>query len=85
LDHRRAHRDARLLPLTRAAYRRGRAARVSDERRGAAPGLPRELRILVGCAWHTVHFACPQGVIMGAHATGRLATAIRHQRRRHIR
>jgi GT2 family glycosyltransferase len=82
LDHRRADVDARLLSLARAAYRRGRAARVSDERRGAAPGLPRELRIVMGCAWHTVHYACPQGVIMGAHATGRLATLIGHQRRR---
>jgi glycosyltransferase involved in cell wall biosynthesis len=76
VDHRRAGSDARLARLARAAYSRGRAARASDERRGIAPGLERELRTLAGCAWHTVHFACPQGVIMGAHSAGRIAGAL---------
>ena len=77
VDHRRTDADARLLPLARAAYRRGRAARATDRRRGKAPALHRELRIAVGCAWHTVRFACPQGTIMGAQAAGRLAEALR--------
>ena len=76
LDHRRAGADARLPALTRAAYQRGRAARVSDQRRGTAPGLAREVRVLVGCGWHIVRYACPQGVVMGAHAAGRLAQAL---------
>jgi GT2 family glycosyltransferase len=82
VDHRRAGDDARLLALTRDVYRRARAARITDQRRGAAPGLLRELRVLTGCAWHTARRACPQGVIMGAHSAGRLAQAI-HGPRQH--
>src|SRR5215217_9646288 len=39
LEHRRTAEDARLRPLARAAYARGRAARVSDRRRGREPSL----------------------------------------------
>jgi glycosyltransferase involved in cell wall biosynthesis len=77
LDHRRTGGDLRLRSLARAAYVRGRAARASDRRRQAAPGLGRELRVLAGCGWHTVRRACPQGVIMGAHSAGRLAETVR--------
>jgi glycosyltransferase involved in cell wall biosynthesis len=77
LDHRRAGNDLRLRSLARAAYVRGRAARASDRRRHAAPGLGRELRVLAGCGWHTVRRACPQGVIMGAHSAGRVAETVR--------
>jgi glycosyltransferase involved in cell wall biosynthesis len=77
LDHRRAGSDLRLGSLARAAYARGRAARASDRRRGAAPGLGRELRVLAGCGWHTVRRGCPQGLIMGAHSAGRLAETVR--------
>ena len=76
VDHRRAGADARLESLARAAYHRGRAARMTDQRRGAAPGLLREVRVLAGCAWHIVHYRCPQGVIMGAHSAGRITEAI---------
>lgn len=79
VDHRRAGADARLVALVRAAYRRGRAARISDQRRGTAPGLLTELRTVAGCAWHAVHYACPQGAIMGAHSAGRLSEAIRRR------
>ena len=77
LDHRRAGSDLRLGSLARAAFVRGRAARASDRRRGAAPGLGRELRVLAGCGWHTVRRGCPQGLIMGAHSAGRLAETVR--------
>jgi glycosyltransferase involved in cell wall biosynthesis len=77
LDHRRTGDDARLAPLARAAYARGRGARASDARRGRAPGLGRELRVLVGCGWHTVRRACPQGLVMGAHSAGRVMEALR--------
>ncbi|HEY6398904.1 MAG TPA: glycosyltransferase family 2 protein [Solirubrobacteraceae bacterium] len=80
LDHRRVGADAGLLALTGAAYRRGQAARTSDERHGVAPRLVRELRILAGCAWHGVRFACPQGAIMGAHSAGRIVQALRARR-----
>jgi glycosyltransferase involved in cell wall biosynthesis len=77
LDHRRTGRDARLRSLARAAYTRGRAARSSDRRRGAAPGLRRELRVLAGCGWHTLRRGCPQGLIMGAHSAGRVVETVR--------
>jgi GT2 family glycosyltransferase len=77
LDHRRTAEDARLRPLARAAYARGRGAQASDRRRGREPSLAGELRVLAGCGWHTVRRACPQGLIMGAHSAGRLAEALR--------
>jgi GT2 family glycosyltransferase len=77
LEHRRSGDDARLRPLARAAYARGRAARASDRRRGQAPGAGRELRVLAGCGWHTVRRGCPQGLIMGAHSAGRVAELLR--------
>jgi len=77
LDHRRATGDSGLGSLARAAYRRGRGARSSDRRHGKAPGVARELRALAGAGWHTVRRACPQGLIMGAHAAGRLVEALR--------
>ena len=80
LDHRRAPEDSRLTALTRAAYDRGRAARETDSRAGTAPGLTRELRILAGCGWHTVRRACPQGIVMGGHAAGRLVEALAQAR-----
>src|SRR5215213_614115 len=76
LDHRRSADDSGLRSLARAAYHRGRGARSSDLRRGDAPGLARELRVLAGCGWHTVRRACPQGVIMGAHSAGRVVEAL---------
>jgi Glycosyl transferase family 2 len=76
LDHRRAPEDSRLTALTRAAFGRGRGARETDTRAGTAPGLARELRILVGCGWHTVRRACPQGIVMGGHAAGRLVEGL---------
>ena len=81
VDHRRAGADARLPALARAAYHRGRAARVSDQRRGTAPGPLSEVRVLAGCAWHIVHYHCPQGAIMGAHSAGRLVQALAGGRR----
>jgi glycosyltransferase involved in cell wall biosynthesis len=77
LDHRRAAGDSGLGALARAAYHRGRGARSSDLRRGHAPGLGRELRVLAGCGWHTLRRACPQGLIMGAHSAGRVMEALR--------
>src|SRR5215212_6332798 len=77
LDHRRAAGDSGLGSLARAAYHRGRGARSSDWHHRNAPRVARELRDLAGAAWHTVRRACPQGVIMGAHAAGRLMEALR--------
>jgi len=77
LEHRRAGYDARLRALMRSAYSRGRNMRAYDRRRGVAPGLGRELRVLAGCGWHTVRRRCPQGLVMGAHSAGRAIEAVR--------
>jgi glycosyltransferase involved in cell wall biosynthesis len=77
LDHRRSADDSGLRTLARAAYHRGRGARSSDRRRGQAPRLARELRVLAGCGWHTLRRACPQGLIMGAHSAGRVVETLR--------
>ncbi|MEX2195814.1 MAG: glycosyltransferase family 2 protein [Thermoleophilaceae bacterium] len=76
LDHRRTGDDARLRSLMRGAYRRGRNLRAYDRRRGAAPSLGRELRVLAGCGWHALRRACPQGLVMGAHSAGRAIEAV---------
>ncbi|MEA2473197.1 MAG: hypothetical protein QOE06_1112, partial [Thermoleophilaceae bacterium] len=51
--------------------------RAYDGMRGTAPSLGRELRVLAGCGWHTARRGCPQGLIAGAHSTGRLLEAVR--------
>lgn len=76
VDHRRDAEDSRLLALTRAAYRQGREARRHDVRVGKTRSLIAELRIIVGCAWHTVRRRCAFGVVMGARAAGSLREAI---------
>ncbi|HZG48620.1 MAG TPA: glycosyltransferase family A protein [Thermoleophilaceae bacterium] len=77
LEHWRTATDSRLRPLARAAYVRGRAARATDCSRGAEPSLARELRVLAGCGWHTLRRACPQGIVMGSHAAGRVVETLR--------
>jgi GT2 family glycosyltransferase len=72
LDHRRAAADARLRPLCRGAYVRGRAARRFDAWRGCAPSLAHELLTLAGCLGHVVRRRCPMGLTMVAHSWGRL-------------
>lgn len=76
LDHRRAGDDARLRALAAAAYRRGASSRRFDVFKGSAPSLPHELRVLAGCAVHTVRFACPNGIVLAAHSLGRLRAAL---------
>jgi GT2 family glycosyltransferase len=76
LDHRRAGDDARLRALARAAYVRGATARRFDEGEGRAPSRAWEGRVLAGCVAHTVRYRCLNGVVMGAHAAGRLRAAL---------
>jgi GT2 family glycosyltransferase len=75
LDHRRAGDDARLRSLSAAAFRRGQSSRRFDVFTGSAPSLARELRVLAGCAAHVVRFGCLNGVVLSAHALGRLRAA----------
>ncbi|MFP5363805.1 MAG: glycosyltransferase family 2 protein [Thermoleophilia bacterium] len=76
LDHRRAGDDARLRALAAAAYRRGASSRRFDAFEDRAPSLRRELRVLAGCAAHTLRFACPNGIVLAAHSAGRLQAAL---------
>ncbi len=76
VDHRRTAADSTLRSLSRAARGRGRAARRYDTFKGTAPRLGAELRTLAGCAWHIVRRRCPNGVVMTAHASGRVREAL---------
>ena len=79
LDHRREGDDARLGVLMRGAHVRGRNLRGHDVRKGTAPSLARELRVLAGCGWHALRYGCPQGLVMGAHSLGRVRATVRPQ------
>jgi glycosyltransferase involved in cell wall biosynthesis len=76
LDHRRTARDATIARLSRAAFGQGRASRRYDVRKGTAPSLARELRTLAGCHWHVVRRRCARGIVLIAHAAGRLTEAL---------
>ncbi len=75
VDHRRAGDDARLRSLARAARARGQAARRYDVHRGAVPPLRRELRVLAGCVLHVPRYRCLNGLVLAAHALGRIDEA----------
>jgi hypothetical protein len=81
LHHRRSAADTSLLPLCRAAFARGKAARRFDVWRAVAPSLGRELLTLAGCLGHVVRYRCPAGLVMVAHSSGRLAQAVRAPQR----
>lgn len=76
VEHRRAPADATLRALCLAAYRRGRAARASDRRRGKAPAITKELAVFAGCLGHAARYRCRQGLVMAAHSLGRLRGAV---------
>lgn len=80
LDHRRTAADSRLGALTRAAYGQGRESRRSDEQLGRTRSISSELRILAGCAWHTIRRRCAFGIVMGARAAGSLREALTPRR-----
>jgi glycosyltransferase involved in cell wall biosynthesis len=76
LEHRRMAADAGLRPLSRAAYRQGRASRRYDAHKDTAPSLAGELRTLLGCQWHVVRRRCLGGIVLTAHSAGRLREAL---------
>jgi glycosyltransferase involved in cell wall biosynthesis len=76
LDHRRSAQDAHLGRLSRAAYHQGRAARRYDAHKRTEPSLAQELRVLLGCVWHTAARRCANGVVFTAHSAGRLREAV---------
>ena len=77
VDHRRTGADARIAGLSRAAFHRGRHSRRYDMRKGTAPSLPRELRVLAGSAVHVFRYRCGNGVVLTAHTAGRIAELLR--------
>jgi GT2 family glycosyltransferase len=81
VDHRRAPHDARLRELVRRAYQQGRQSRRHDMRFGKPRPIATELRILGGCAWHTVRRRCAYGIVMGARAAGSLREALAQRQR----
>ncbi len=72
VEHRRTAADATVRRLARDAYRLGRTARVYDVTKGTAPSLRTEVRTLLGCGWHIVRRRCATGLVLAAHAAGRL-------------
>jgi len=76
LEHRRVGADATLRALARAQFHRGRAARLQDVRKGTAPSLARELRLVAACAGHALARGCLNGVTLTAHALGRAQEAL---------
>ncbi|MHB8658440.1 MAG: glycosyltransferase family 2 protein [Solirubrobacteraceae bacterium] len=72
LEHRRTAQDSTVAGLSRAAFALGRTARRNDVRKGEAPPVARELRVLAGCGWHAARRRCAFGIVMGAHCAGRL-------------
>jgi glycosyltransferase involved in cell wall biosynthesis len=76
LEHRRTAADARLRRLTRAAYKLGRTARRYDLRKGSAPPVTREARVVAGCVWHVARRRCATGIVLTGHAAGRLREAL---------
>jgi GT2 family glycosyltransferase len=77
LEHRRTPQDASVKALAKAAYGHGRAARRTDVRKGVPPTARTELRTLAGCGYHAICRRCAIGIVMGAHAAGRLREALR--------
>jgi glycosyltransferase involved in cell wall biosynthesis len=76
LVHRRSGADARLRRLARAAYAQGRAARRYDVHKRVAPRPVYEVRVLLGCLWHIARRRCANGVVLAAHAAGRLRETV---------
>jgi GT2 family glycosyltransferase len=76
VDHRRTGADARIVALSRAAWRRGHHARRFDVAKGTVPGLAEELRTVAGCIWHTGRYRCGNGIVLTAESAGRLREAL---------
>ena len=76
LQHRRTADDARVGRLARAAYALGQSARAYDVRKGVAPSPRAELRVLAGSAWHVARRRCAVGLVLVAHAGGRLRALV---------
>ena len=66
--------------MIRAAFGQGREARRHDVRTGSTRPIRTELRILAGCAWHTVRRRCAYGIVMGARTAGSLREALAERR-----
>lgn len=79
LDHRRTRSDARVRVLARHAYRQGRESRRHELHSGITRPILADVRVLAGCAWHTVRRRCAYGIVMGARAAGSLRETLGHR------
>lgn len=77
LVHRRAPEDATLRSLVAESWRRGRQMRRSDHAEGTRRPLAAELRTVAGCVWHTARHRSHNGILLTAHALGRLLEGVR--------
>ena len=77
LEHRRTRTDASLRRLVPAEYALGQSARRYAVRIGDPPPAGAEAALLARCLTHIVRFRCPNGLVVAAHAAGRLREAIR--------
>jgi glycosyltransferase involved in cell wall biosynthesis len=80
VSHRRTQADLGLFRLAQGSFRRGIAARSFNERFGKPPTVRREVVVFAGCCWHALQTPCPRGLIMAAHAAGRLWQLSLHRR-----
>jgi glycosyltransferase involved in cell wall biosynthesis len=80
LEHRRTEADARLWPLTRAAFALGRTARRYDVRKGSAPSRAAEAGTVTACLGHAARRGCAIGLVLAGHAAGRLREALAEPR-----
>jgi hypothetical protein len=69
-----------LRVLMSQAYEQGRESRRHDIRAGKPRAVAAELRIIGGCAWHTVRRRCAYCIVMGARAAGSLREALAQRR-----
>jgi len=76
LDHRRTAPDSTLSRLAATEYRHGRAARRYDVRKGSVPAMAAELQTLAGCIGHVFRRRCAIGIVLAAHAAGRMREAL---------
>ena len=70
--HERVGADASLRRLMRASKFRGRNLRLFETQQGRAPGLAKEVQVLIACLIHVIRFRCPMGWTLVAYNLGRV-------------
>ena len=76
VQHERVGADASLRSLMRSARFRGRNIRLFETQQGRAPGLAKELKVLMACLLHVLVRRCPMGLTLVAYNVGRVEQTI---------